>query len=209
VHLTCLAIVSIALAAAPASPGPPPAAKVDDLQAKVAAYLATHDVASVSELRALAQVPEKPLIAVASDVRAETMVRARAVAALRLLPSPGVRAYLDRLLQDKAKASDAGDRLLLRRAAIALGWLSGPRACQQLALLFANEDAEVRVDAAIGLGLTRAADAPAFLRRQLAVETAPRVRDQIERQLRALGLGPTEPEKPPPKPERQPMRGGF
>ena len=124
-HLTCLAIVGYALAAAPASPVA--VAKTEDAQAKVTAYLATHDVAQAPELRQLAPAPERPLMAIAGDARAEGIIRARAVAALRLLPSPAVRSFLGRLIEDKAKASDATERLLLRRAAIALGWLSGPR----------------------------------------------------------------------------------
>ncbi|MBN2573677.1 MAG: HEAT repeat domain-containing protein [Deltaproteobacteria bacterium] len=204
-HLTCLAIVGYALAAAPASP----ATKTDEVRAKVAAYLATHDVAQAPDLHALSPAPGKALMAIATDGHADGIVRARAVAALRLLPSPEVRAFLGRLVQDKAKARDADDRLLLRRAAIALGWLSGPRACEQLASLFDNDDPEVRVDAAIGLGLTRAAGAPRWLRRRLAVEKVARVRDQIERQLRALGQDPAGPQKPPAPRQRQPMRSGF
>jgi hypothetical protein len=40
------------------------------------------------------------------------------------------------------------------------------------------------------------------------VETVARVRDQIERQLRALGQTPADP-SPPPRKEQVPMRGGF
>ena len=68
---------------------------------------------------------------------------------------------------------------------------------------------DVRLDAAIGLGLTRAATAAPALRRQLAVEQAPRVRAQIERQLRALGESPVAPEKAPAPKQETPMRGSW
>jgi HEAT repeat protein len=209
VHLTCLAILGYALAAAPAAPLPKSAGKAGDERPKIEAYLSSHDVASAAELRELSLTPGRPLLAIAADDRIPGLVRARAVAALRLYPSTETRSFLDRVLQAKAKTTDATDRLIVRRAAVALGWIAGPDACAQLALLFENVDTEVRVDAAIGLGLTRAADAPALLRKQLAVESVPRVRDQIQRQLRALGQPLPEPEQTPPRKEREPMRGGF
>jgi len=209
VHLTCLAIAACTLAAAPASPPPRAGGAAGDPRPKVEAYLAAKDVPAAAELAALASAPEKPLMAIATDAKADGLLRARAVAALRLVPSPEVGAFLFKLIAAKAKASEATDRLIVRRAAVALGWLAGPGTPEQLALLFDNEDAEVRLDAAIGLGLTRAADAPGLLRQQLAVETVPHVRDQIERQLRALGQPTPEPDKKPRRKEQTPMRGGF
>jgi HEAT repeat protein len=86
----------------------------------------------------------------------------------------------------------------------------GVETVEQLAALFDNDDAEVRLDAAIALGLTRAATAAKFLRRQLAVEQSPRVREQIDRQLRTLGEAAPEPDKAPaPKKEQPPMRSGW
>ena len=149
-------------------------------------------------------------MAIASDGRVVGLVRARAVAALRLVPSHAVHAFLGKLVQSKAKATDATDRLIVRRAAVALGWMAGAGTAEKLALLFDNDDAEVRLDAAIGLGLTRAENAATLLRRQLAVESAPRVRDQIERQLHALREPPPEPDKAHSPPMREePMRGGW
>ncbi len=209
-HLTCLAIVLSSLAASPASASVPDGRKASDGRAQCEAYLATHDVAVASELRALTKAPEDALMDIASDTRAQGLIRSRAVAALRLVPTVGVRVFLGKLVQAKAKATDAADRLIVRRAAVALGWMAGAGTAEKLALLFENEDAEVRLDAAIGLGLTRAETAAILLRRQLAVETAPRVRDQIERQLRALREHPPEPDNahgPPMK--REPMRGGW
>jgi HEAT repeat protein len=209
VSLTCLAIAAYVLAATPAAPPPSHAGAANDARPKVEVYLAGHDVPTAAELRSLASAPEKPLMAIATDVRAEGLLRARAVAALRLVPSPEVQAFLGKLVQAKAKASDATDRLIVRRAAVALGWMAGPDAPEKLALLFENDDAEVRLDTAIALGLTRGVAAPTLLRRQLAVESVARVRDQIERQLRALGQSPTEAEKPERPKEKPPMRSGF
>jgi HEAT repeat protein len=183
-------------------------------EAKIKAYLTTHDVADAQQLRALSPTPEKSLMAIVSDSQAEGLIRARAVSALRLLPSPAIRDYLGKLVETKAKAVDANDRLIVRRAAVALGWLAAPKAPEQLAQLYANDDADVRLDATIGLGLTRAADAVDVLRQQLLVETVPRVRDQIQRQLHVLTQTPTpEPEKTD-KPEKapknkEPLRGSW
>jgi HEAT repeat protein len=171
--------------------------------------LATHDVPVAEELRALASAPENTLMAIVSDARADGLLRARAVAALRLVPSAGVHVFLGKLIQAKAKTTDATDRLIVRRAAVALGWIAGTGAAETLALLFDNDDADVRLDAAIGLGLTRAAAAAPSLRKQLAVEVAPRVRDQIERQLHALGESTAEPEKAPAPKQETPMRSGW
>ena len=184
--------------------------KASDGRPQVEAFLAAHDVPTAAELRALAAAPENALMAIASDQRAEGLIRSRAVAALRLVATQEVRVFLGKLIQSKAKATDKTDRLLVRRAAVALGWMAQAGTVEQLALLFDNEDAEVRLDAAIGLGLTRAAAAATPLRRQLAVEPAPRVRDQIERQLRALSEPPPEPDKSHSPPMREPpMRSGW
>ena len=174
-------------------------------------YLSAHDVPVVAALDALSKAPEKTLMAIASDERGERLTRSRAVAALRLLPSPVVQEFLAKLIQDKASTADPTERLLLRRAAVALGWMSGSDAPERLAPLFENQDAEVRLDAVLGIAMSRAATAGPVLRKQLLVEPSPRVRDQIQRQLKALGEPSAEPEKAPSskKPERPPMRGGF
>ncbi len=205
--LTYLGITAWLLMAAPAGHRAPGAAKSDDVRARIEAYLDSHDVAVAADLHGLGPAPERALMAIAGDSKSDGLVRARAVAALRVVPTLAGRAFLGKLLRDKAKATDAAERLILRRAAVALGWLAGPDADKDLVLLFENEDPEVRVDAAIGLGLTRAVDAPMSLRRQLAVEAVPRVRDQIERQLRAFPPPPPPPSKTIPMREVPPIRG--
>ena len=205
--LTCLAIVLSTLAAHPSAASVPDGGRAS--QSKFEAYLAAHDVPTAAELRALAKSPEDALMAIASDTRAEGLIRSRAVAALRLVPTLGVQAFLGKLLQGHAKATDPTERLIVRRAAVAIGWMAGPGAAEKLVPLFDNEDADVRIDAAIGLGLTRAGAAATYLRRQHAVETVPRVRDQIERQLRALGEPLVEPEKAPAPKNEPPMRSSW
>jgi HEAT repeat protein len=205
---------SIVVSATPASPASAPSpggGKPSDEQSKVVVYLAAHDVASAEDLQRLATTPEKVLMDIASDAHVEGIVRARAVAALHLVGSHEAQAFLSKLVQSKAKATDATDRLILRRAAVVLGWMAGAGAAEDLAQLFDNDDAEVRVDAAIGIGLTRAETAATLLRRQLTAESAPRVRAQIERQLHALDqVLPPEPEKAPSHAQKkQPMRGGW
>jgi len=213
VSLTYLAIAfSIVVSASPAPPASTPNpndGRSSDGRSRVEAYLAAHDVAAAADLQGLARAPEKALMAIASDVRVAGLVRSRAVAALRLVASHEVQSFLTKLVQTKAKATDATDRLIVRRAAVVLGWMAGAGTAEQLALLFDNDDAEVRLDAAIGIGLTRSETAAKLLRRQLAVESTPRVRDQIERQMRALGQAPPEPEKTPSPKKIEPMRGGW
>ena len=211
--LTCLAIVLSSLAASPAFAPAPTGGRnsgvASDGRPQLEVYLAAHDVPSAAELRALATAPEKALMAIASDPRAEGLIRSRAVASLRLVATQEVSVFLGKLIQSKAKATDATDRLIVRRAAVALGWMAGSGTVEQLATLFDNEDVEVRLDAAIGMGLTRAANAATYLRRQLVIEPSPRVRDQIERQLRALHESPVQPEKAPVTKNGQPMRGSW
>jgi len=211
VSLTCLAIaVSALVSTLAAAPAPSPdRGKPDDGRSKIEAYLATHDVASAAELDGLMKAPEDALMAIASDSKVAGLTRARAVAALRMVPSHGVQNFLLKLVQSNAKAADATDRLMVRRAAVVLGWMAGAGSAEKLALLFDNEDAEVRLDAAIGIGLTRAETAATLLHRQLAVESVPKVRDQIDRQLRALGVVPVEPEKSRPAKKAEPMRAGW
>ncbi len=210
--LTYVAIVLSALAVS-AGPSAPEGGPDAPEKAKIEAYLATRDVPSAAELQGFAAAPEKALMAIASDGHAPRLTRARAVAALRLLPSPSVQEFLVKLVQSKAKATDETERLLLRRAAVALGWIGGSDVPDRLFLLFENDDPEVRLDAVLGISMTRASTAAELLHKQLAVESSPRVREQIQRQLTALGEEPPQPDKAPSskrrQPTREPMRGGF
>ena len=217
-QLTCLAIALFTLAAKPNSTPSTergkavdkPSGKATSERAQGEAYLAIHDVPTAAELRALSKAPEDLLMDIASDGGVAGLVRSRAVAALRLVPTLGVRVFLGNLVETKGKTTDATERLMVRRAAVALGWMAQAGTVAQIAGLFENQDDDVRLDAAIGLGLTRAAAAATFLRRQLAVEQTPRVREQIERQLRNLPTAPAEPDKSHSPPMREaPMRSGW
>jgi HEAT repeat protein len=177
--------------------------------AAIAAYLAGHDTPSAAELSALGATG-KDLMAITTDEETEGLTRARAVAAMRLLPSPAVEGFLSKLIADHGRAPDATMRLILRRAAVALGWIGGGDAADRIAALFDNDDPEVRVDAVLGISMSRAENAAALLRRQLVGEPSPRVREQIQRQLAALPRAAQEPpgaKKTPPTGE--PMRAEF
>jgi HEAT repeat protein len=123
-------------------------------------------------------------------------MRARAVSALALAPSWASREFLGKLVGSTAMAKDAADLLLIRRAAMALGWQGGPAAPPLLAGLLEHTDPEVRVDAALALGLTRLPHAAELLRSRLDVESDGRVRGYISRQLRIVenALGQELPE---------------
>ncbi len=139
------------------------------------------------ELRALGTDVDRQLVAVASDVKVEPKMRARAMSALAFVPpSSATRAYLTKVIGQAAAAKDATDLLLVRRAAVALGWQGGPSAPPVLGPLLSHADPDVRTDAAVALGLTRLASAADLLRARLDIEEDARVRGHISRQLRVV-----------------------
>jgi HEAT repeat protein len=71
----------------------------------------------------------------------------------------------------------------------------------QLGPLLEHPDPEVRLDVAIGLGLTRSEEAAAFLRRRFTDETVAKVRNQIGRQLRLIEEAAAEAKRPAPSAE--------
>jgi HEAT repeat protein len=195
-------------AAAVATPGPDAGAP-EVARAAMEKYLSTHDVAALPALRAIQASPEALLIGIAEDGRGQGLTRARAVSALGLIPGASVQAFLGRLVKDKGKSKDAVERLLVRRAALALGWRTGPGTPELLAGLFDNDDEAVRLDAVIALGLTRSEDAAGYLQQQRSAESSPRVRNQIDRQLRILRKALLAPDKPAAPRPREPMRAGW
>jgi HEAT repeat protein len=155
-------------------------------RAAVEARLNTFHNDSAAGWQALGPGADLALVEIGGDAKAPALVRARAVSALGYFPTAPARRFLEQTLDGKATATDPTDRLLLRRAAVALGWLGGLGVTARLGPLLAHADPEVRVDAAIGLGLTRLAISADLLRKRLDVEPLPRVRSQIGRQLRVV-----------------------
>jgi hypothetical protein len=136
--------------------------------------------------RALGAGTEQALIAVAGDGKTEIVLRARAVSTLAYFNGPAARKFLEATVDGKATSSDPGDRVLVRKAAVALGWLGGSRVPDKLAPLLDSQDPDVRLDAAVGLGLTRLPAAAEPLRKRLDLETDARVRTQISRQIQVI-----------------------
>jgi hypothetical protein len=164
-----------------------PAAAAKVARPAVEARLRAHHLGpSEQDIRALGPGTDEALVAIAGDDKTDVLLRARAVSALAYCPTPVSRKFLERLLGEKVNATATGERLLARKAAMALGWLGGPGVPAQLAPLLAHADPEVRLDAALGLGLTRLGSAAAILRERLPVERDGRVRAQIGRQLRVI-----------------------
>jgi hypothetical protein len=147
--------------------------------------------------RAMGPGTDEALIEIAGDARTEVLLRSRAVSTLSYFPTPAARKFLERTIEGKAASTDAGDRVLVGKAAVALGWLGGVQVPDRLAPLLDHADPDVRVDAAIGLGLTRLASAADHLRKRLDVEPVERVRGQISRQIQVIeaALAPPEPKK--------------
>jgi len=141
---------------------------------------------SASDWQALGPGIDEILIAIAGDAKAELQQRARAVSVLGVISTRPGRAYLEVVVKQKASSADAGDKLLLRKAALALGWAGGAAVPAQIGPLLDHPDLDVRIDVAIGLGLTRSEEAADFLRRRFDVETVPKVRNQIGRQIRLI-----------------------
>ena len=177
-----IAITSVARAAAPA---PTTRAEVEVRLQKAPRGLSATEVADLG-------AGAGPWLAQIADDRAVApTTRARAMEALTYVRTPATRAFLENVLIRKRPSSDAIDHILLRKAAIALGWQAGPRSVDAVAALLDHPDPEVRLDAVVALGLTRARSAEKPLRDRLAAETDTAVRAQIETQLRVLA-GPSE-----------------
>jgi hypothetical protein len=153
---------------------------------------------SAAEWRALGPGIDEVLIAIAGDDKADLQLRAHAVSALGVVSTRPGRAYLEAAVKQKAASADPGDKLLLRKAALALGWAGGTLVPGQLGPLLAHPDPEVRLDMAIALGLTRSEEAADLLRERFDVETVPKVRSQIGRQLRLIEDAAAEARRPPP-----------
>jgi len=141
------------------------------------------------------------MIAIAGDSKADLQLRARAVSVLGVVSTRPGRAFLETVVKEKASSKDAADRLLLRKAVLALGWAGGAAVPDQLGPLLEHPDPEVRLDVAIGLGLTRSEEAAAFLRNRFADETVVKVRNQIGRQLRLIEEAAANAKQPAPASE--------
>jgi len=138
------------------------------------------------ELQHWAATADGILTVVAADRAAPEIVRGRALAALAYARTSRVHAFLENFIIEKTPSSVPIDRVLLRRAATALGWQGGARVVEVVAPLLDHSDADVRLDAAAALGLARAREAEAPLRARLALETDAAVRRQIEAALKAV-----------------------
>ncbi|HVV50301.1 MAG TPA: HEAT repeat domain-containing protein [Polyangia bacterium] len=141
---------------------------------------------SPAELQHWAATADGVLMALAADRAASETVRGRALAALAYAGNGRVHAFLENFVIEKAPSTSPLDRVLVRRAAVSLGWQGGARVVEIVAPLLDSPDADVRLDAAAALGLTRARDAEAPLRARLAVETDPGVKRQLESAIKAV-----------------------
>ncbi len=155
-------------------------------RAAVLTFLKAHDSPVAAEWRALGPGVDDALAAIAADTKVDAPLRARALGALGLLPTRRSRDFLGQFVKQNAAASAPADMSLLRKAALSLGWVGGPEAVEILGPLLEHADAEVRLDAAIALGLTRSRDAALWLRPRFDAEKDPHVRTQIGRQLRTV-----------------------
>ena len=196
-------LLGAALSLLLAGPSAPPAGQ-PARPAIEARLRANTQPSTAAEWRTLGAGVEEALVALAGDSKVDVQLRGRAVSALGLVSTRPGRAFLEKLVRERAASNDAGEKLLLRKAAVALGWLGGTAVPGQLGPLLQHPDPDVRLDAAIGLGLTRAEEAADLLRARFDVETVPKVRSQIGRQLAQVEQGvPKKPASPSPPPPGQ------
>ncbi len=196
-----LIFVGAALSLLLAGPSDAPPAGQPARGAVEARLRANTQPSSAAEWRTLGPEVEEALLALAGDSKVDLQVRGRAVSALGLVSTRLGRAFLEGVVKDGAASDEAGDKLMLRKAAVALGWIGGASVPGQLDPLLHHSDPDVRLDAAIGLGLTRSAEAADMLRARFEVETVAKVRSQIGRQL-ALVEQALVPAKRAPAPAR-------
>lgn len=189
------AAMTVLLAASPAPAGRPERAFIE------ARLRADTLPRSAADWRALGTGIDEVMIAIAGDSKADLQLRARAVSVLGVVSTRPGRAFLETVVKEKASSKDAADRLLLRKAVLALGWAGGAAVPDQLGPLLEHPDPEVRLDVAIGLGLTRSEEAAAFLRNRFADETVAKVRNQIGRQLRLIEEAAANAKQPAPASE--------
>ncbi len=156
---------------------------------------------SAAEWQALGPGTDEILVAIAGDAKADLQLRLHAVGALGVTSTRAGRALLESVVKQKAASADAGDKLLLRKAALALGWAGGNAVPAQIGPLLDHPDPDVRIDAAIGLGLTRSEEAADRLRKRFDVETVPKVRNQIGRQIRLIDEAVAAAKPSPPAPQ--------
>jgi len=178
-----LAIVLAVLTAAAPAPAAPAAPARGDVEARL---LKGARGPSTTEQADIARDAPRVLIQIAGDRAAAVALRGRAMNALAYARTAEVHDFLENFVIRYMPSTDRDDRQLLRRAAVSLGWQAGGRAVEVLALLLDHADADVRSDAALALGLTRARAAEKPLRSRLEHESDAAVRAQIESQLRAL-----------------------
>jgi HEAT repeats len=186
IHVVTLLLAALAAADA-GSPARAPdggAAAKAPIRAGVEAALAKSG--GVGELSRLAATSPGQLMAIAADPAAPETVRARALSALAYARNLKAQTFLENFVVARTPPLDATDRLLLRRAAVALGWQGDARLVEVVAPLLENADADVRLDGAVALGLGRTRDAEAPLRARLATETDAAVRRQIEASLKSV-----------------------
>ncbi len=152
----------------------------------VQAHLRAHDeISSRRDLAVLGTGVDGVLVEIASDTKLDASLRSRAVSALGFFSTAASRAFLEATIK-AGRASQPGEILLLRRAVVALGWQGGGGTASLVGPLLSHAEPDVRLDAALALGMLRTKEAAALLRRRIDLEPLPKVRLNMGRQLRVI-----------------------
>lgn len=140
---------------------------------------------TAEEVKRLGTGADQVLIAVAQDARTSPIRRARAIGALRFVPSAGAHAFLRALIDEKARAPEGADVLDVASALAALA----PYGREDLALelsYLAHASVELRHAAAAALGVIADAEALPSLRARLAVERDGGTRLMLARSIKSI-----------------------
>jgi HEAT repeat protein len=139
-------------------------------------------VVTAEEVRALGPRADRLLIGVASDARSSRLRRARALLALRHVPSEEAREFLRAVIADKREAVEGADVLDLAAALTSLSPY-GREVLTDLLAFVAHRSADVRHAAISALGAVHEPEAESAIRARLYVERDPGVRDAAARAL--------------------------
>jgi hypothetical protein len=140
-------------------------------------------VITAEEVRALGQNAGRILMGVFSDAHQSRLRRARALLALRFVPSDEVREFLRTVVHDRREAVEGADALDLAYAISALSPY-GRDVLAELLPFLAHRSSDVRSAAVSTLGASGAPEAESALRARLYVERDPGVRAAAARALK-------------------------
>jgi HEAT repeat protein len=152
----------------------------DRLERALAGY---ENTVSRETLAALGEGWERALLALAADVRASSILRVRAIAALQFVRTRSASTFLRGLIERQSTATTGVAVLELKEALLALAHVDGARALPPLAPLLAHPVPDVREAAVRAIGWIPGERGTAHLRSRLREEKEPFVIEALRNVL--------------------------